>query len=77
MIAKILTSFTAERASAALVCVVGAIVGAYAAYGLKHGEASALTPAQWAGAFASVFGAIFVAAMVHTRPAAATKSLRE
>lgn len=65
--ARIGSELTAERWSAALVCVVGAIVGAYAAYGLKHGEALALTPAQWAGAAAAVLGSIALAVMVHTR----------
>ncbi len=74
MITKLATQIgaelTAERWSAALVCLVGALVGAYAAYGLKHGEATALSPAQWFGALAAVGGSVVLAVMVHTRPAA-------
>jgi hypothetical protein len=65
---KLLREITAERASAVLVCGMGAFVGAYAAYGLKHGVEFALTPAQWAGAVVGVGGAILLAVVVHTRP---------
>ena len=67
MFSRLLKGDLAERGSAALVCLVGAVVGAYAAYGLKHGEALALSPAQWAGAIMSLTGSVLVAVMVHTR----------
>ncbi len=50
MFSRLLKGDLAQYGSAVLVCLVGALVGAYAAYGLKHGEALALSPAQWAGA---------------------------
>ena len=67
MFSRLLKGDLAERGSAALVCLVGGIVGAYAAYGLKHGETLALTPAQWAGAIMCLTGSIVVAVMVHTK----------
>ena len=71
MFSRLFKGDLAERGSAALVCLVGALVGAYAAYGLKHGEALALSPAQWAGAIMCLTGSVLVAVMVHTRPAPA------
>ena len=69
MFSRLLKGDLAELGSAVLVCLVGAVVGAYAAYGLKHGETLALSPVQWAGALTALTGAILVAVMVHTRPA--------
>jgi hypothetical protein len=72
MFSRLLKGDLAERGSAALVCLVGAVVGAYAAYGLKHGETLALSPIQWAGALTALSGAVLVAVMVHTKPATAS-----
>ena len=74
MFLRLLKGDLAERGSAALVCLVGAVVGAYAAYGLKHGETLALSPIQWAGALTALCGAVLVAVMVHTKPATASAS---
>ena len=71
MVSRLFKGVVAECGSAALVVLVGAFVGAYAAYGLKHGEAMALSPAQWAGAVMSLTGSVLVAVMVHARPAVA------
>jgi uncharacterized membrane protein YeaQ/YmgE (transglycosylase-associated protein family) len=57
---------TAERLSAGLVYLVGAIVGTFAARGF--------TPLQWAGAATAIIGAILVAVIVRTWPVKAKAS---
>ncbi|MBC6981505.1 hypothetical protein [Caulobacter sp. 17J80-11] len=61
MLDRIIGVCTAERLSALLVYVVGAIVGSYAAKGMS--------PVQWGGSAMAVIGAILVAVIVRTWPA--------
>lgn len=60
MLERIIGVCTAERLSALLVYVVGAIVGSYAAKGM--------TAVQWGGSAMAVIGAILVAVIVRTWP---------
>lgn len=59
----------AERGSAALVCVAGAVIGRQAAIGMDS--------RQWMAAGAAIAGSILVAIMVRQRPAPAGERVRE
>jgi hypothetical protein len=63
LLEKLAEIFTAQRLATLLVTIVGAVTGAYAARGMS--------PVQWAGAAAAVFGSLAVAVIVHRWPAKA------
>jgi zinc transporter ZupT len=66
---KVIAFLNAERLSAALVYIVGSIVGAYAARGF--------TPLQWGGAALAVIGSILVAVIIRTWPEKAKLAVGE
>jgi len=66
---SITTKDAAEWSSAALVFASGGIAGHYAALGM--------TPMQWAGAAAAVFGSITVAVVVRIWPAPVKADARQ
>lgn len=68
MFKQLNSTFAAEWGSAAMVFMVSALVGRFAAEGM--------TPLQWAGALTAVLGSITVAVAVRVWPAPAKADVR-